>query len=739
MTLKLKLDSSQFEKQINKVVGKLENIEKTLNKQTTTQQKINSTIAKATQNTNKAKSATDKWAKSQQTVNSSIKQSNQLLGNAVGKLKSFAKAYIGIMGMRAVINTTDGLIGAQNKLNYTNATALGVEGFNSDDGTYSNATLGQTQEAMDKIYASSQKVRGNYQSMIANVSKNMVLAGNAFGNNIDNAIRFEEIMTEAYAVGGASAEEMATSMYQLTQALGAGTLAGDELRSVREGAPLAYQAIEKFAQGIYKTDESLKDLAADGKITSDIVIAAIMDSGEAMDNAFAQTKQTFGQTFDQIKSAATYAFQPVMETLANALGKAVDNGMVQKFEVLFNNLAKVFLITCKLISNAITWVGENWYWLRYIVCAAVVAIMMVLISLAAQAIATGIIALASFLAPYTALIGWILVIGLIIGGLVYLATTMSSVCEFIYKVCLWLTMGIMGFLLIIITIALATGVLLVSIPMMIALFVIGIIAVLLAAFVKFTGEIIGTIYGVQAWIEAVCANIGTAWSEMCNNMKSWFYNSIADMLESCTWLLNGINKIRSALGKEEISIEGIREKGKGLEPEGGYSYINANDAYNNAYAEGFAKGEGIQNKINGFSDKLKSLDFRVEGSGTSLDGIANKLGLDLTNMNNPFPNVDDPSNNVANSADPAEKLLGNIADNTAAMADSMELSKEDIEYLRKLASQSAISKFTSPTINVAMTNNNNVSNDYDLKSLAIGLRDLVEEEMYAAVDGVYGI
>jgi len=104
------------------------------------------------------------------------------------------------MGAKAVMNTTDTLIGSQNKLNYVNAQSLGASGIK--DGVYSDATLDLTQQSLDKIYASAKKVRTSYTGMMANVSKTMTLAGGAFGNNIDNAIRFQEIMAEAYAVGG---------------------------------------------------------------------------------------------------------------------------------------------------------------------------------------------------------------------------------------------------------------------------------------------------------------------------------------------------------------------------------------------------------------------------------------------------------------------------------------------------------------------------------------------------------
>ena len=476
------------------------------------------------------------WANAQKQVTANTRSTGNALGSIGSKLKTIASTYLGIMGARAVMDTTDLLVGAQNRLNYVNG---------GDEVA--------TQDALDKMYVSSQKVRTSYQDMISNVSKTMTLAGDAFHDNIDNAIRFQEIMAEAYAVGGASAPEQRNSMYQLTQALGSGILQGDELRSVREGAPLAYQAIEQFAQGVLKTDESLKQLAADGLITSEMVVAAVMDMGDGIDKAFSQTRQTFGQTFDQIKTSAVYAFQPVMELLTDALNEAVDSGMIQRFESLFTGVAKAIMIAFKAIEIGVGWIADNWNWLQYIFYAGIAALITYLVILAATAVWTAVTSFVAFLTANPFII-WILAIGLVIAWLVCLLNACSNGCEFIYQVMITLAYAIMAVLAVVLVAFLATGAIIMSIPLLIALIVIAVIAILIAVFVKYTGEIIGGVLGIWECIKAVCTWIGNAWSNMCNNLSAWFWNSIADMLEGVSWLLNGINKIRELLGKEAITV-----------------------------------------------------------------------------------------------------------------------------------------------------------------------------------------
>ena len=303
LTATVRLNANQAERTINNLVNKINRINSEVKK--VSNNKVNQQLRRANDQTNSIRHRVLEWAHNQRRVNNNLLSTNRLFTSILSKLRLIASTYLGIMGVRALVNVSDTVTKAENKLNYVSSQALGAEGVN-EDGSYSAKTLATTQEALDQMYYSSQKVRMSYTDMMSNVSKSMALAGDSFDNNIDSAIRFQEIMAESYALGGASAQEMSSSMYQLIQALGAGILAGDELRSVREGAPLAYKAIEKYAQGVMAANEatkdlaklSLKDLASEGYVTSDMVVAAIMDAGDELDNAFAQTAQTFEQTWE---------------------------------------------------------------------------------------------------------------------------------------------------------------------------------------------------------------------------------------------------------------------------------------------------------------------------------------------------------------------------------------------------------------------------------------------------------
>ena len=635
------------------------------------------------------------WAKNQQKVKSFAKSTDGIFGSISGKLKMLASTYLGIMGMKAMIDTSDVLTSTQNKLNNLNG---------------GDSTLTQTQ--MDKMYVSANKVRMAYTDMAANASKSMTLAGDAFQGNMDNAIRFQEIMAETYALGGADAGEMSSSMYQLIQALGSGTLAGDELRSVREGAPLAYKAIEEFAQGVYNTDKSLKELASQGKITSDMVVAAIMDAGGEIDDKFENTAMTFAQAWDRIKNAAVKAFEPVANSLNEMLNKAAKNGVFEKIEQAFWNISKVIQITFKLIEKAVAWIVDNWDWLSKIIVGG-------LALMAALWIYQGSVALIASIKTLIGLgaVAWIIII--VIAAVLALAyvfllwkTGAIDTCQaIIYALC------IVG--LAIVLIGLITG--------NIVLIIIAAILAVAALFFTFTGEIVGTIYGIGAVIGAFCSNVKILWQNMCSSLSSWFLNGIADMLEGCDWLLNAINKILEAFGKGPISVDGIRQLADKAKSKGGNSYVDYGDAWANGYSNGYSKGEKIKDSINSWGSQFQSTG--------GLDGLGKKLGLDFGNG---LLGTDSNNLGVGDSYNtPSNDLLKAIKGDTGSISDNLELSKEDLDDLRKIAEMEWKKEFTTASITVDMSNYNTISGDSDLDGIVTKLADKLYEEMNVVANGVY--
>lgn len=662
-------------------------------------------------------------------LHNEFKKNNTLVEDMGRKLKSIFAAYGGVMTIRAVIEASDTITGAENRLNYSNG-----------------GDTAATEEAMNKMYAASLRSRSNYGDMLSNVGKSMALASDSFQGNVDNAIRFQEVMAKSYAIGGASAAEQSSSMYQMIQALGSGVLQGDELRSVREGAPLAYKAIEEFAQGVLKTDESLKELASDGKITSDIVVAAMMNAGEGIDKAFENTDMTIDQAFTNMKTVALNSFRPVQDTINEFInsekGKQFLNGInsaIQGVMVVLNGLVSLFV-------NAATWLVDNWYWVQWIIYAVGIAIMWLAAVAIGKKLYTAILKIATSSA--LAWLPWLFAIALVIAAIAFLANRAKDGCDFIYNVCYILALAIIGILAIVLIVHTFTSLTIMTTTQMTILFAIAIIAILLMFFIKFTGEIMGGIYVVGAFFKNVwngMKNIGLALWEVlkatAHNIKAAFVNTWlevkAKFWDFVSAVLTGVKKVADLANKllgvfgVEIDVSGLENKIKDAESKAKDSrdkkldYESLGEAWNSkintyasfesgwaseAYGSGYNKGIEIQNSINGLFDKAKG----------GFSGFGDKLGLG----NNFDPNT-------------LGKNVGDIDKNTGKMADSMDLAEEDLEYLRKVADMEWKKEFTTASITVDMSNYNTINNQGDLDGWVTLLSDKLYEELGMVADGVY--
>lgn len=653
-----------------------------------------------------------------QKTNAAHKKSGSLINGLTKKVHRLANAYLGVMGAKAALGASDTITKAENKLNNLNATALGAAGYTTDASgakVYSQATLNATQQTMDKMYTSAQKVRMEYADMMNNVSKSMTLAGEAFGGNIDNAIRFQEVMSEAYTLSGASAAEMSSSMYQMIQGLGSGVLQGDELRSVREGASMAYKAIEEYAQGILKTDESLKDLAADGKITSDIVVKAILENGAKMDASFANTEMTFEQAWTSMKNVALKSFEPVLQKLNDLLnspvGQAIVNGIGKAIQIVASliGLAIDHIIWWwGILGNVFTFIQENWGIISkiltiigiflgvYLVTQAGLFIaslskmaivgMKSAISMIAQFFAMGEalgypMAMAAMFGVTMNMWAWIALAALavIIIVLVIISDSFADACGNIVGTALWL------------------GATLVNIVIGVINAIIQLLWTFLAE--PFLGIINWILTAVDGGFNGVLGGLANFAGQILNIFLSLgkVITKIIDALVGTDWsgeLTSLQNKVINWGKKEGYTTEAIEA------PE--IQRISATGAFNKGYGYGEQFGNWTTDKLSGVGDKIS--------------GALNLGAL--------------PSADLASE-------LGDIKGDTGKIADTMELTEEDLEYLRKVANMEWKKEFTTAQIKVDMTNNNTVSNDFDLNSLAIGLRDLVEEEMYAVANGVY--
>ena len=170
-----------------------------------------------------------------------------------------------------------------------------------------------TAQIMEKVYDAAQRSRGSYTDMADSVAKLNMLAKDAFISN-DEAIAFVEQLNKQFKISGASVQEASAAMYQLTQAMAAGKLQGDEFHSIMENAPLLAQSI---ANEMGLTVGQLKEMSSQGLITSDIIKEALFNSAEETNAKFAEIPMTFAEVGQSIQNELIQAFQPVLEQISS--------------------------------------------------------------------------------------------------------------------------------------------------------------------------------------------------------------------------------------------------------------------------------------------------------------------------------------------------------------------------------------------------------------------------------------
>lgn len=263
--------------------------------------------------------------------------------NAAKSGAAFGAAAIGIeaagramkdMAVSAV-QTTDQLTQIRARINLIN------------DGSQSTA------EIMDKIYSAANRSRGSYLDMADSVAKLNMLAKDAFSSN-DEAIYFVEQLNKQFKISGASVEETTSAMYQLTQAMAAGKLQGDEFHSIMENAPMLAQSI---ASEMGLTVGQLKEMSSQGLITADIIKEALFNSAEETNAKFAEIPMTFQDIGTQVQNELIAAFQPAMEEISNMTSSGVLNDALTGLSIAFRlvgTAAQAAIITVRGAFSALS-------------------------------------------------------------------------------------------------------------------------------------------------------------------------------------------------------------------------------------------------------------------------------------------------------------------------------------------------------------------------------------------------
>ena len=205
-----------------------------------------------------------------------------------------------------------------------------------------------TAEIMDKVFSAANRSRGSFLDMADSVAKLNLLAKDAFTSN-DEAIYFVEQLNKQFKIAGAGVQETTSAMYQLTQAMAAGKLQGDEFRSIMENAPMLAQSI---AQEMGLSVGQLKEMSSQGLITADIIKNALFNSAEETNAKFAEIPMTFQDIGTKLQNDLIAAFQPVMEELGNMTSSDAFMSVLNELAFAFKVVAAAVQVSIAIIKGA---------------------------------------------------------------------------------------------------------------------------------------------------------------------------------------------------------------------------------------------------------------------------------------------------------------------------------------------------------------------------------------------------
>lgn len=273
--------------------------------------------------------------------NQEIAKGTNATNGLLSKLKGITAAYLSIKGAGQVLGLSDEVTQTQARLN------LLLDNFNE---------TGSVDDLFKKIYASAQDARGSLTDTAAVVARFGNNAKDAFSGS-DEVVAFANLVQKQMTIAGATTSEASNAMLQLSQALGSGVLRGDELNSIFENAP---NLIQNIADYLGKPIGEIREMAADGMITADVVKNAIFEASDEINERFEKMPLTWGQMWTKFQNTATMAFKPVLDRLNElANSEGFQNFVTGAIEVLAV-LADVVIDIFEVIGNIAGFVAQNW-------------------------------------------------------------------------------------------------------------------------------------------------------------------------------------------------------------------------------------------------------------------------------------------------------------------------------------------------------------------------------------------
>ena len=596
---------------------------------------------------------------------------NSAANGLMGTLKSMAGMYLSFQGIKFAGELSDNVTSVLSRLNLMN------------DG------LRTTKELSEIIMKAAYESGAGYLDTAEAIAKMGLNAGSAFSSN-DELIAFMEQINKTFAIGGASAVEQSNAMVQLSQAMAAGALRGEELNSILDGAPGIARNIEKYmgwAEG------SIKSYAEDGKVTAEVVKNAMLSMAEETNEKFNSMPTTISRTFEKLKTLAIKSFTPVLQGINGLFNNSNADSILYQWGAVFQYIADRATVTIETLKTVLNSEAFQSFSkdIMTVFAAAGATITFVFDSIVNgfdyvvqnwgtfQPILTG---LAAALAIVTAA-QWALNIAMAVNPVTLIIAAIGALIVLFYKVVDHIN-KVKN------TSISATGI--------IASVFAGLFTVVKNAVVGVWNEIANVINFVYNFSKDTTSAIKVLLLDMADDIFASLQHivqgflSITRHIPKIPFVTEGLEKADAFLTKHRNNAQQMSQK---IKNEMNWQELMPKLERTNVY------------------DVMENVYLKVAGFGTGFKEFMKDF--------NPFEGVESTN-------DLLERILKNtqnMSKDTSSINDSLQMDKEDLEFLKTVANIKYGDKYVMPQVNIEMVNHNNIQSEMDLD----GFFDKKVEEM----------
>lgn len=646
---------------------------------------VNADYIQLTENISMAQDQISQNTQEQEKFNQTVNQGTVNANNLSQIIKRMVATYISIQSLQKVIDISDQLASSWAKLDMMN------------DG------IRTTRELQELVFIAAERSRGSYMGMMNSVAKLGNLAKDAF-NSTEEVVAFSEQLNKQFILAGASTTEIQNATLQLTQALASGVLRGDELNSIFEQAPTIIQSIASYMN---VPIGQIRELASEGQITADIVKNAMFAAADETNAKFASMPKTFEQIGQSIQNQLIIAFDPVFTRLNEVANSQEFQEMVDHLIQALVILAGVALYVLEIMLSVGSFAADHWGIIGPVIMTAVTALLLFNVVLTAyntlQRISNTLDAISAARKAFKA--------GATIAEAA--ATKLATNAQ----------------------VGLNAAMLACPVMWVIAVIAIlvGIITAAIIAMNDFGDESTTAVQKVCGAFTVAGAFIGNLIISVINfvfdnfvalwNYIALFANFLANVF---TDPIGAVARLFA--GFIDLALAGLQGLASAIDMLFGSSLAESIAGWrtdlDNWVTDKFGEGKVVMEKKNAQDYYIQGINYEDAWNKGAEFGERIGGGAGIPDMNQ-FVDFDYSS------------YLSDISDNTDDIKDGLEISEEDLKFMRDIAEQEAVNRFTTAAITIEQTNNNNVSGGMDLDGVITGLTDAVSEAADIITEGVH--